>query len=398
MLNIIGGGLSGTTFAIHAMEQQNAPQTIRIFEPVQKLGYGAAYEPNHPTFRLNVPSSVMKMNWSNHPELSEWVDTGNAGEVDFRATLPDGRKFYKRRLFGNYLSETFENAVRGFSGKVEHIRETLTTLPADETNVLASGVGEISQLGQPTHYGPTIIQNPYNLDQLKEISANASVLIVGSGLTALDIAAYLSHENHAGKIEMISRSGRLPLVDAVKIDEDAVSLPTENSAAAWLKTRRTHCMANSNPFAAFSDVRADLRENWHKFPEEMQVRLLRHGLGFWNILRFRASPQTMGAWARLKQRKQARLTKRGYNAGTETADIIINCTGPKVTNPFNLPLNPAAVKSKCDFGLDLNLNASVKGQSNLYAVGATARSIFADLYGGPDISWQAKRLAEHLYA
>jgi len=59
---------------------------------------------------------------------------------------------------------------------------------------------------------PGYIHNPWDLERYKCIHPQASVGIIGSRLTAIDVALSLKTRRHQGKIEMISRGGLLPAV------------------------------------------------------------------------------------------------------------------------------------------------------------------------------------------
>ncbi|KAE8374696.1 hypothetical protein BDV26DRAFT_269485 [Aspergillus bertholletiae] len=59
---------------------------------------------------------------------------------------------------------------------------------------------------------PGFFPGPWPTSQLKAIPADASVLVVGSRLSAVDAAIFLSEHGHQGPITFMSRSGSLPKV------------------------------------------------------------------------------------------------------------------------------------------------------------------------------------------
>ncbi|NNH74987.1 FAD-dependent oxidoreductase [Nocardia uniformis] len=84
-------------------------------------------------------------------------------------------------------------------------------VPVDRA-VLAVGNGRPRD-----HYGLTgasgYVNEPYPLaSKLPEVAADAHVAVIGSGLTAVDIAAGLAARGHIGPISFLSRSGTLPFV------------------------------------------------------------------------------------------------------------------------------------------------------------------------------------------
>lgn len=76
------------------------------------------------------------------------------------------------------------------------------------------------------------VANPYpTRERLREIPLDAAVGIVGSGLTAVDVAVSLKARGHSGPVRLYSRSGVLPLVRRPGPDRAAEHLTVDRISA-----------------------------------------------------------------------------------------------------------------------------------------------------------------------
>ena len=199
---------------------------VTVFEPRQRLWHGQVFQPEGDEVLANVPMEAMSVRASDPQHGVRWLrahalDDPRGDEV----TYPP------RRVVGEYLQDAGRDALaalddRGSAARVEHgvvraltqrgsklwvIAEEKMHGPFDHT-VLCPG-------GPPSHDPyvltgqPGYIANTYPLrSSLAEVSDQARVAILGSGLTAVDVVMALRARGHQGPISLVSRTGLLPAV------------------------------------------------------------------------------------------------------------------------------------------------------------------------------------------
>ena len=224
---IVGGGACGIAVLTRLLDKTKQGKNIRsvaLFEKAKTIGPGLAYSEACRGTKLNMPSETMGLRADNPLSFVQWM----------RSKYPDANlsSYLPRMQYGEYLcsvkSAAHEEAeklgvtVECFSSEVVAIDKThhgYEVRSMDGGKLAASNV--VLALGN--FMAP---KNPYLLDdvgyfpfpwpneRLKMIPRDASVGIVGTRLTAVDVANCLSENGHQGRIDMISRSGRLPKVQS----------------------------------------------------------------------------------------------------------------------------------------------------------------------------------------
>jgi len=213
---IIGGGFSGTMVAA-----QLARRGIRsiLIEGNGRMGRGIAYSTREPAHVLNVRAEVM----------SAWPDDLE----DFaRAAVIEGgssQDYSERMRFGRYLRGILDRAVA--EGLVEPV-EAMAVSAAREADGWSIGLDDGSKLAaralvlaignqEPAPMAVSqgisaerFISNPWGpeakaaVERLAETDGN--VLLLGTGLTAVDLILSLHANVHRGTITALSRRGQLP--------------------------------------------------------------------------------------------------------------------------------------------------------------------------------------------
>lgn len=135
-----------------------------------------------------------------------------------------------RGVYGAYLEQTAHAAIsrlRARGGRVSVVNARVTGFTRESGAVLHTDDGGSHPVdravlcvgsGRPRdHYGlagaPGYVNEPYPLaTTTADVASSAHVAIIGSGLTAVDIAAALAAHGHTGPISFLSRSGVLPYV------------------------------------------------------------------------------------------------------------------------------------------------------------------------------------------
>src|SRR3954451_15210651 len=212
---VVGGGFSGTILAA-----QLARRGIGcvLIDGSGRLGRGVAYSTTEPAHLLNVPAEVM----------SAWPDDPDHFARYFEAEEGDRRGYAQRRLFGLYLGEILNEALA--TGHVAAMDATATkaarhdggwrvelddgsAIDADAL-VLAVGNQEPEPLSAFTGIDKRYVSDPWgSIAQTATrqlASSGEAVLLIGTGLTMVDLVLSLDGAGHRGKIVALSRRGLVP--------------------------------------------------------------------------------------------------------------------------------------------------------------------------------------------
>lgn len=227
---IVGGGAGGVAVVLHLIEQAKKGRCLReiiVIETRDVLGPGLAFSTDCHGTILNMHSDTMGIYHGNPRDYTQW-----------RESLKDG-PFPSRVDYGKYLQERWIAAIE----EARVLGLTITTVQASATDIDKAGDNayKITLNNQTTLTAHSVVlalgnftgsanshllgkagyfPNPWPTTQLKSIPPTAHVVVVGSRLSAVDAALYLSENGHQGAITFMSRSGKLP-----RVQGDPVSNP-----------------------------------------------------------------------------------------------------------------------------------------------------------------------------
>jgi uncharacterized NAD(P)/FAD-binding protein YdhS len=427
---VIGGGAAGTLAAIHLLELGAGP--VALIERTAPLGRGTAYRTGEPAHLLNVPAGRLSVS-SREPEaFVEWLTE--------RHPRAGAATFAPRGLYGEYLAESLLAAALA-SGSLSVVSDEAVSLSLQGPEVTVglaaggrvSGARAILALGAPGPGDPLrgtgdpqrlhrYVPDPWAPGALDPIEAE-DVVLIGSGLTAVDIALSLSRRPI--RIHLVSRHGLLPHAHAPAAPPLQTVVDGRHGPARLLRALRA-AAANGNDWRSIVDgLRPGTQRLWHDLGPEGQAQLLRHGASFWNVHRHRMAPQTAARIDELRQggvltvraARIARVTERGRDlevqmvlrgrgeAVTERAGYLINCTGPRL-RLFDDP--PALVRDLVRQGLarpdshGIGLDTAADGRLlasageaslRLFALGALRRGTLWESTAIPELRAQAEALA-----
>ncbi|KAJ5606301.1 FAD-NAD(P)-binding-domain-containing protein [Penicillium lagena] len=219
---VVGGGASGLAILLQLIERvkngENLGQVV-ILEKSEIPGPGLAYSNACAGTFLNMHSDTMGLYFDKPLHFTQ-----------SRASLEAG-PFPSRESYGDYLQATWSQAIEdaqqdGLSVSVIHqeandidrLNDGALSLTLENGTQLVSqsvvlALGNFTAPCSPHLINlPGFFSSPWPLSKLKSIPPSSTVLIVGSRLSAVDTATYLSDNGHRGAITFMSRSGRLPKV------------------------------------------------------------------------------------------------------------------------------------------------------------------------------------------
>jgi uncharacterized NAD(P)/FAD-binding protein YdhS len=381
-LIIVGGGLSGICTAITAL-RNNPDLSVRLIDESEHLGQGVAYATTDPDHRLNGPTAVHSLVPTDLLHLSRWCHENEIIDDDPDATTRYGL-FIRRGDYAKYMQELLPDAVAHTRARAESIRVNpadgceLTT--NDGQHIRAKAI--VLAVGNPAQHVPKpmqafaehagVITDPWDRAAIGAVNPDASVLIVGSSLTAADQICSLLGQGHRGAIQVISRNGLrptlwpLPPKNAPVLDIESVvndppetwiqetldESPTIRALTRVVRQRIKTLRDQNEPWApAFEEVRNKVWQIWPQFSAKEKQRFIRRLRPYYDIYRFRTPPQTAQILAGAESAgqlsfRQASLTevdlkgdalsvglKHLGQSSTETFDVLINCTGFDMAAP-----------------------------------------------------------------
>ncbi len=344
---VIGGGFSGCAVAANLARYASPELTLALFEP-DDVGRGAAYGTRHPEHLLNTRAGSMSLYVEDPEHFIRWLGC-RAGPDDF----------VSRRLYGDYVGEvTRPLFVRG---RFVHVREAVAHIErlgdgfsvhvSSQTSFYAKHV--VIATGNPSpnedflppelrlHAG--YIPNPWRFDFR---AVGGHVLIIGSGLTALDVIGALRASRHRGRITVVSRKGQYPEVHADVLPYNLIVALDTRDARALLRSLRRHVETTQRRGFDWRSVidalRGESEALWRRLPDAEQRRFERHLRSHWDRRRHRAPAQVDEARAAYDATGRLQTYAghlRSFRAGQATIvlrsgtqvrlhpDWIVNCTG-----------------------------------------------------------------------
>jgi len=331
---IIGGGFSGLITLVHLLRNLASTRPgakLALLERRARPGPGVAYGACDTVHLLNVPAGRMGAFPEDPGAFHRWLESREPG----RHAPGD---FVSRALYGRYLLELAAAALRDATacgqtpptlvrGAVVHLER----LPTRVELVLASGATCVSKAvilapGLPSARAPWVetdqgvprhllAADPWEAKAFAKIPPDAPVLIVGSGLTAVDVILALRHRGHRGRITMISRNGRLPLAHAAPGEPPATLDPASLLVAprALLSLLRGAARARVEQGLGWQAVIDALRPSttaiWRHWSASDRTRFLRRLRPFWEVHRHRAPIEVLQALESLRQEGRLELLR-----------------------------------------------------------------------------------------
>jgi len=431
---IIGGGFSGTLQAINLL-RHNGPRATLI-ERAPEPGVGLAYGAAHPSHVLNVRAGNMSALPDDPGHFVRWLEA--------RGVENAPASFIPRVMYGEYLREMLDQTRRGAGDRLTVIHGEVEDLEVGETatltidgRTLRADAAVLAVGNLPPHSPPGLdpdalsadryMGNPWDPAMPRGLTENDTVLIIGTGLTMVDVALTLDAHGYRGKIVALSRRGLLPRphgpgADWKKIDERP---DTETSALLHEVRARAEAIGWRN---AVDELRPFTQPMWGNATDSQRARFLRHLRPWWDVHRHRLAPQVHARLHAIIDRGQLSVVagktlsfeesdkgvavnwrpRGGEAPETITARRVVNCTGPltdlaRTDEPLlrKLAARGTIRADEARLGIDVDNQAQTidaKGEINpaLYALGPMTRGAFWEIVAVPDIRQQTWNLARRL--
>ncbi|MBN2910328.1 FAD/NAD(P)-binding protein [Polycladomyces sp. WAk] len=226
-IGVVGGGAACVSL-VHYLVDKGVPGSfdVTVFEANRPVGPGLAYQQDTDILRMNRMARTMSVLAEDPEHFWKWLSSH-----PYYAPLYEGTDDYlPRSLFGAYLQDVFEQTRRVGLKKsisVEVVKKEVIHLYKRDRYRLMTRDGETHEfdivilcIGHPSsidHFNlrgnDRYVHHPYPLSPaISVIFRNDRVAVLGSSLTAVDVAIALQKQGHAGEIHLLSRTGELPSV------------------------------------------------------------------------------------------------------------------------------------------------------------------------------------------
>jgi uncharacterized NAD(P)/FAD-binding protein YdhS len=413
---IIGGGASGALAALHLQRAVCPPDRLVVIEPRADLGKGIAYGTADTAHLLNVRAGRLSAFPDDAGHFTAWAT--RRADVDDQSFLP-------RAWYGEYLSSLL--------GPVDHVRaKAVDVIPlgiglqivlsngerleADRA-VLAPGSSPPVWPSRLGGIGPRWISDPWAPGALYEAPPADPVLLVGTGLTAVDAA--LSLQAAGRQVIATSRHGLLPESHSEQLPDPIRYLPPERPTARSLLAWASAAAAEVGDWALVVDsIRSHANDLWEQITESERSRLLRHVHRRWEVLRHRMAPQVAARIRNMQETGQLAILPGRILSAMQTrcgidvvvgdrilrVGAVVNCTGPtaEVTRtPHALVRHLLERRYVRPASLDLGLQTDTRGclphtDNKLWLVGPLRRGGLWETTAVPEIREQAAALSDEL--
>ncbi|GAA5186272.1 FAD-dependent oxidoreductase [Rugosimonospora acidiphila] len=350
---VVGGGCTGVLAAVRLL--CHGTGDVTMVEPSPALGSGVAYGTCEPMHLLNSPADTMSADPDEPGQFAAWAAR--------HANLTDPAGFAARRDYGRYLAEALDAAAVDHPGRFTHVRGRAGALRAADSriHVVVDGaralraqrvilaIGHASPrhprpLGATLTQHPGYVADPWRPGALDAVPPDAPVLLVGTGLTAVDVAMSLAARGQRAPIHAVSRHGLLPLAHGMRAPQKLPArLPATDRLSALLRQLRADAAAADDWRSVVDGLRPHADAVWNGLSLTQRRTFLRHLHRYWEIHRHRMAP-TVGIAIRGMVLDGA-LRPHAARLDTVAADgawliataasgahwrvaTIVNCTGP----------------------------------------------------------------------
>lgn len=451
---IVGGGASGALVAANLLRLARRPLRLVLIERKLPAGRGVAFGTENRHHVLNVPAGRMGA-WADEPgHFLEWVRAHpDNGDVPAKVEATD---FLPRWLYGTYMADVLATAransatgvelemINGDAIDIEERPEGGGVLRLADGRLLAArqvvlAVGNLPgeypiHRALPVYRSSRYVHVPWRGDALEGIAADDEVLLVGQGLTAIDIIVQLDRAGHRGTIHVLSRNGLRPHVHqpytprVSSITSEQLPMTLRQIVRQVRSDIRAGAKSGIDWRAVIDGLRPLSQAIWQQFSPDDRARFMKYIRPFWEAHRHRLAPSVAAVVDRMTE--EGRLKAYAGRLQVLEADAsgvqalfrrratiqhvslrvakVINCTGPrtdysKYQHPLFIHL---LARGLIDHDpLALGINALPNGQvlryrggpvDWLYTLGSPMKGVLWESTAVPEIRVQAKALAETL--
>jgi uncharacterized NAD(P)/FAD-binding protein YdhS len=448
---IVGGGFSGIMTAVNLARLSDRPLQVTVINSGRPSGRGVAYSTRRPEHLLNVAARNMSAFRDEPDHFLRWLRTRS--EFDTTPEIELRERFIPRMVYGDYLRSIMHHHLQSAGGLTPVTTEFLagevfdiepagdaallrltdsTGLEADRV-VLATGNEPPAGLpgAESLAEHPGWMGDPWQPLEQRLPGQGKTIVVLGTGLSTVDVIITLRALGWVDSIHAISRHGWFPhshfrgieYPDFPPAGVDLAELGLEKLVALVQR----HCAIlherNANPAIVVDKMRPHTQRIWSHFTREERLAFAQRYAARWNVFRHRIAPdihaqitssqltgqlQLHAAGIERLEASGSRLIVHLENGESVMGDLVINATGPtsKLTASRSLLLQNLlrrglAAPDDTDMGLRVDPDHTVLSRDGersrqLLAVGPLLRGTLWETIAVPELRAQAKRAAETL--
>ena len=423
---VVGGGFSGTMAAAQLVRRGLG---VVLVEGGGRAGLGTAYSTREAVHLLNVPAARMSA-WPDRPD--DFVDAGH----DLAAFAP-------RREFGAYLRAILDAAVADgvtlvAAQAVSAVREGdwhVTLADGGSVRARALVLAQGNQPPAPMRAGEGVdpalfVNNPWGSEARAAVgrvaASGGDVLILGTGLTMVDMVLSLAAAGHRGRIVALSRRGQVPRAHAAHAPApvEFAEVPQGNVLALWRWLRARGRAVGWR--GAVDALRPHAQALWRGLDAAEQGRFLRHARPYWDVHRHRIAPQVaeqlramiaegllevvagrIGSVREVEGGLAVAYSRRNMPSPDPSREregsfsAVFNCTGPlgameRTGDPLLRQMIGDRLVAVDRLGIGLAADQAGRAGPAVWALGPLTKGELWEIVAVPDIRGQAAEVADDI--
>lgn len=448
---IVGGGFSGTMAAVNIARLSNESLRVIVINCRRPLGRGAAYGTNRSEHLLNVAARNMSALPDHPTHFVDWLRSRS--EFNHLTDSELREMFVPRRVYGDYICGLFATYLHPIDPTslvdIQVIDDQAVGITVDDeraTVALQKGEPVVADVvllatgnqppatfpcNSPLQFDRRYCADPWENWYERLPPAGGHIVVLGTGLTAVDVVVTLAELNWTGRVTAISRSGLLPRPHFRGIEypdyiaghngglrlDDLVKLVQQ-------QCQRLERMSQ-NPAIAIDKLRPHTQRIWRGLSvDEKRSFLRRHGAR-WNSIRHRIAiavhqrvtdsldagrleiaEGNIQSLAAREESFDVHLEDANGNERILSADLVINCTGPQARlSQTESPLLQKMLKSglirpdELDMGIACDDDFRAIGSDGepspvIFAIGPLLKGTLWETTAVPELRGQAMGAAQ----
>ena len=432
---IVGAGFSGLLTALRLLAAPDGP-CVRLIERRGPFAQGVAYSTHDADHLLNVRASNMSAFAEKSGHFLAWLAS--------RGHQGTGNLFVPRKLYGDYLQEMIQGAIgHADAGRLILEADAAVALERDgagwsvrmamgrsiAADAVVLAIGNQNPSAPPgasaeALASPAYVADPWSLDA-DSLPDMCDVLLLGTGLTMVDVTMRLNRLRPELRMRAISRRGLLPRVHLAE-GPPPFDGPLPGDVSPHGVARHLRRASRGRDWrAAVDGLRPHVHAIWSAWSLTDRRRFLRHARPWWDVHRHRMAPPVAAKLAGMIETGHLAVAagrlvsieaapeglhvqwrpKGAENQERLSAALLVNCAGPNgdpaaSSDPLLIGLlrSGNARGDACGLGLDVNadtrvIDAGGRAHDTLFAVGPITRGALWEITSVPDIRLQAARCA-----
>ena len=448
VITVVGGGFAGTALVLQLRRQSALAQAeIHLIEPRAIPGPGLAYTARRPEYLLNVRPGALSLYPDEPGHFAAWLRQ----QPESASGMPE---FASRSAYGRYLHEALAPLLAPGAGNVQWHATTAVAAPLLPDGCravqLANGTAirsdyvvlALGNFPPPPPAGPDLAYlshpgyhaDPWVAGNLRRIGPDEQVLVIGSGLTAVDVLLAMRQDGHRAPITVVARHGRWPAAhgpETAPYPSFYSELAQETTVGGVLAIFKRHLRVAAAQGIDWRPVLDSLRPNlgriWAAWPLAEQRRFLQRLAGLWSVRRHRSPPQNAQAIDELTaagmvqmqigavreilphgNQLRVRIRPNGAKGCWHTAHHVVCCAGPlleyaRIADPLVAGLREAGQLTPDPLGLGMltNERGALLGADGaisaaLFTLGPSRRPAYFESTAVPELRQQAADLAAEI--